>query len=431
MILKRLYILISLILATLAAGYLFTATIQNRIQHEIIRRVHKTAHETIGKSTIQRVDYMLNIIADQVAGKTGEQRRAAVKRAMEPFEELKFEGYTQCLTDDTGKIIYLYSSDIPGITAGRENDDFMDFMERFRELERVGGGYQYYSTDDDATPEKFIYVSKIPGSNLRHCIITNIDIITNELGKIFLPLNELNATFSRITFIIVGTTFIFILLASFQTIKKISILEKERKIQNLKLKETNTLLEVEVNVRKRIEDELKEANSELERISSRDGLTGLANRRHYEEYIKTEWERMARERKPLSILLCDVDHFKKYNDTYGHLGGDSCLQSIAGVIRDSCRRPADMPARYGGEEFIVALPDTDGPGAVQVAEKIRSGVENLRMEHRASEWGFVTLSIGVATTITSGDTTRHSLTKKADIALYRAKEYGRNRTESC
>ncbi len=429
MILKRLYILISLILATLVAGYLFTATIQNRIQHEIIRRVHKTAHETIGKSTIQRVDYMLNIIADQVAGKTGEQRRAAVKRAMEPFEELKFEGYTQCLTDDTGKIIYLYSSDIPGITAGRENDDFMDFMERFRKLERVGGGYQYYSTDDDATPEKFIYVSKIPGNNLRHCIITNIDIITNELGKIFLPLNELNATFSRITFIIVGTTFIFILLASFQTIKKISILEKERKIQNLKLKETNTLLEVEVNVRKRIEDELKEANRELERISSRDGLTGLANRRHYEEYIKTEWERMARERKPLSILLCDVDHFKKYNDTYGHLEGDSCLKAIAGVIANVCRRPADLPARYGGEEFIVSLPDTDGDGALRIAEKIRSGVEDLHMEHRASEKGLVTLSIGTATEVPSHGSEYASLVRTADTALYTAKNNGRNRIE--
>ncbi len=131
----------------------------------------------------------------------------------------------------------------------------------------------------------------------------------------------------------------------------------------------------------------------------------------------------------LSILLCDVDHFKKYNDTYGHLEGDSCLKAIAGVIANVCRRPADLPARYGGEEFIVSLPDTDGDGALRIAEKIRSGVEDLHMEHRASEKGLVTLSIGTATEVPSHGSEYASLVRTADTALYTAKNNGRNRIE--
>ena len=174
---------------------------------------------------------------------------------------------------------------------------------------------------------------------------------------------------------------------------------------------------------------LDEANQELTRLSSLDGLTSIANRRQFDETLLREWRRASRQRKPLALLLCDVDKFKQFNDGYGHQVGDECLKAVARTLSSVLRRPADMVARYGGEEFAVILPDTDITGALQVAEGMRSAVEGLRITHRyARGSGVVTVSIGVASVIPGrNEGLSADLLKAADDALYQAKESGRNR----
>jgi len=183
----------------------------------------------------------------------------------------------------------------------------------------------------------------------------------------------------------------------------------------------------DISARKQAEQALQAANQELARLSLTDGLTGLANRRRFDEYIDLEWKRHRREGQPLSVLMGDVDFFKKYNDAHGHQAGDRCLSAVAQAIRGAVKRPADLPARYGGEEFVVVLPGTHAEGARHVGELIRVAVEGLGLPHPTSAAaGHVTLSIGVATLV-PGDGTPADLTRLADEALYRAKEQGRNR----
>lgn len=174
---------------------------------------------------------------------------------------------------------------------------------------------------------------------------------------------------------------------------------------------------------------LDDANQELIRLSSLDGLTGIANRRQFDETLLREWRRLGRQGRPLSMLLCDVDCFKQFNDSYGHQVGDECLKAVARTLKDTLRRPADQVARYGGEEFAAILPDTEITGALQVAEAMRSAVEGLSITHSYSKGGnVVTISIGVASTtpLRSGSDSS-VLLKRADDALYRAKQAGRNR----
>ena len=174
---------------------------------------------------------------------------------------------------------------------------------------------------------------------------------------------------------------------------------------------------------------LDDANQELTRLSSLDGLTGIPNRRQFDDTLLREWRRSSRQRRPLSILLCDVDFFKQFNDGYGHQVGDECLKAVARTLKDVLRRPADMVARYGGEEFAAVLPDTDIAGALQVAEALRAAVEALGITHRFSRaTKVVTISVGAATAVPARqDGSPMPLLKMADEALYAAKENGRNR----
>ena len=173
---------------------------------------------------------------------------------------------------------------------------------------------------------------------------------------------------------------------------------------------------------------LAQANDELLRLANLDGLTRVANRRRFDEYFAQEWKRLARERRPLSLIMCDIDYFKRYNDTYGHLMGDECLKRVADALMNVARRPADLTARYGGEEFSVILPNTDADGAMLVANAIQQGVEALRIEHAASNAAdHVTISVGVSTLIPRHDGAISDLIGMADIALYEAKTHGRNR----
>lgn len=180
--------------------------------------------------------------------------------------------------------------------------------------------------------------------------------------------------------------------------------------------------------------ELQRANEQLTQLSLNDALTGIANRRMFDAYLKQEWRRAMRERTPLSVMLADVDHFKKYNDTYGHQQGDMCLIGVAAVMQLHMQRPADLLARYGGEEFAVILPGTDTDGALHMAGVLAQAVRDLRIDHSESDAATcVTLSIGVVTTIPSpeeGDGGMDMLLEQADLALYQAKKSGRNRVQA-
>lgn len=191
----------------------------------------------------------------------------------------------------------------------------------------------------------------------------------------------------------------------------------------------------DITARKRAEEELAEANAKLEAANSilailanQDGLTGLSNRRYFDETFEREFLRAQRENAPISLIMLDVDYFKKYNDIYGHLAGDACLRKVAQVLREVLCRPGDQVARYGGEEIAAILPGTDLQGAMPVAERICKAVEGLDLVHLGSPYGRVTVSIGASAmmpwTVVDSPT---RLIQEADRVLYQAKEAGRNR----
>ncbi|QRX85008.1 diguanylate cyclase [Glaciimonas sp. PAMC28666] len=171
----------------------------------------------------------------------------------------------------------------------------------------------------------------------------------------------------------------------------------------------------------------KEAQSALQDLAAKDGLTGIANRRSFDQALATQWQRAMRETHPLTLLMVDVDHFKQYNDTYGHLAGDECLKRIASAMANTPLRAYDLVARYGGEEFAIILPEVTAAGAQAVAERIRAAVEHLGIPDTTSEAGVVTISIGAATANALIGSTPTQLVAAADAALYQAKHAGRNR----
>lgn len=175
---------------------------------------------------------------------------------------------------------------------------------------------------------------------------------------------------------------------------------------------------------------LEELNMQLLKLSNQDGLTGIANRRNFDERFAAEWMRAARNRFPVSLIMFDVDLFKLYNDKYGHLEGDECLKRIAAKAGEIASRPADTVARYGGEEFVALLPETDSSGARILAEKMRVEIEALHIPNAGSSVSpYVTISLGVITAVPEADSAPDpdSLIKLADDALYRSKNSGRNR----
>ena len=177
------------------------------------------------------------------------------------------------------------------------------------------------------------------------------------------------------------------------------------------------------------ENELMQNNRTLSTLSSTDTLTGLPNRRKFDETLLGEWARARRNAQPLSLIMCDVDHFKLYNDTLGHQAGDACLQRVAAALAGAVERPADLVARYGGEEFAVILPETDAHGAQAVAESLRQAVNALQLPHVPEKGtAYLTVSLGVSTApaeLAAGSA--DSLLRSADAALYIAKDMGRNR----
>jgi diguanylate cyclase (GGDEF)-like protein len=177
-----------------------------------------------------------------------------------------------------------------------------------------------------------------------------------------------------------------------------------------------------------IRRQLEEKNRLLERLSALDTLTGIANRGRFDVVLRQEWRRAVREKIPLSLVFCDIDHFKRFNDTYGHQAGDECLVRVAQAMDESLNRPADVAARYGGEEFVALLADTGTEGVRLLADRIRARIESLRIEHRSSPVApWLTVSLGVATVRPDSTGRPEELVSLADRALYAAKQAGRNR----
>jgi diguanylate cyclase (GGDEF)-like protein len=183
----------------------------------------------------------------------------------------------------------------------------------------------------------------------------------------------------------------------------------------------------DISQQKLSEEALQLANQELQRLANLDGLTELANRRCFDETLEQEWRRLKREQSPLSLLLCDVDYFKAYNDLYGHQAGDACLRELAYALRTVVKRPADLVARYGGEEFALVLPNTSEEGAIHITEILQATVKHLNILHEASQVdSTVTVSVGIVSVVPSDKLSVNQLIATADKALYQAKANGRN-----
>ncbi len=214
------------------------------------------------------------------------------------------------------------------------------------------------------------------------------------------------------------------------------ILDKSRGLKHVVMKvhtppgqKSSIVSFFDITTRKMAEAALQKAHEKLQTLAVCDDLTQVANRRRFDEFLQREWSRLKREVRSLSLIMCDIDCFKEYNDTYGHQSGDECLREIAGAIKTVIKRSVDLAARYGGEEFAIIMPNTEAEGALKVAESLRMAVENLNISHKASSVSpFVTMSLGVSSLVPTHDLGPEHLIRDADTALYEAKRKGRNRT---
>jgi diguanylate cyclase (GGDEF)-like protein len=183
----------------------------------------------------------------------------------------------------------------------------------------------------------------------------------------------------------------------------------------------------DISERKKTEERLLSLQTELQDLSFKDGLTGLANRRRFDSLLETEWDAARRDRRPLSLLMIDIDCFKLYNDHYGHIQGDECLRRVARALGQGATRPRDFLARYGGEEFVLVLPDTDLVGAERVAARCRDALLSERLPHERSPVApSVTISVGVSTIVPTDHDDSVRFIEAVDRLLYRAKQSGRN-----
>jgi diguanylate cyclase (GGDEF)-like protein len=194
-----------------------------------------------------------------------------------------------------------------------------------------------------------------------------------------------------------------------------------------KVRERTQVLEQEICRRAAVEAILQQTNQGLEQLAFMDGLTQTANRRYFDQRLYQEWRRLRRIQAPLTVILCDIDYFKQYNDTYGHRAGDRCLREVAAVLQAAAKRSADVVARYGGEEFALILPDTPATGAIQMSCEIQAAIRRLQIPHQGSLGApYVTLSLGIASAIPQGSMVPEQLIDHADRSLYQAKSKGRD-----
>jgi diguanylate cyclase (GGDEF)-like protein len=304
-------------------------------------------------------------------------------------------------------------------------------VSRGYEVRAVTSGKMALTVVQTAKPDLILLDICMPGiDGYEVCQTLKADPHTQDIPVIFV--SALNEVFDKVrAFEVGGVDYIT---KPFHLAEVLARVETHLTLKRLQqqLREQNKRLQREVRDRLAAEAALQTANQELERLASLDGLTKVANRRGFDHRLEIEWRRLSREKSSLALVLCDVDHFKLYNDHYGHQAGDICLQKIAQAIEQCTRRSADLVARYGGEEFVVVLPNTDLEGAQHIASSIQHRIASLQIPHaQHSSSPFVTVSMGVAAIYPTPDRHSSELVAAADQALYTAKHQGRDRYCVC
>jgi len=273
-----------------------------------------------------------------------------------------------------------------------------------------------------------VYTALPPGSYTFRVTACNKDGVWNEAGASLAVVQE-PRLYERRSVQGLAALLLILVLASALWVREKRAEERERELQRLVARRTADLNDLNARLERQAA-ELEEANRRLALLSQQDDLTGLANRRTFDEALENEWRRALRSGQPLALLMADIDHFKAFNDAYGHLEGDLCLSRVAAVLRESVGRAGDLVARYGGEEFAVILPGLDLPAALAVAENLRRRVEVLGIPTAVSDAApVVTLSLGAASCVPARERSPRDLLARADAALYAAKRKGRNRVE--
>ncbi|CAD5921367.1 Phytochrome-like protein cph2 [Planktothrix tepida] len=306
-------------------------------------------------------------------------------------------------------------------------------MEHQYEVRRVTKGVMALKTAKAAPPDLIVLDIKLPDlDGYEVCQALKSDPMTAEIPIIFI--SALDNVLDKVkAFSVGGVDYIT---KPFQ-VEEVLVRVKNHltlRSQHQQLLEKNERLQQEIKARKEIEIALKESqselqklNQELQRLAHLDGLTQTANRRQFDHYLQQQWMQLCQEQKTLALIMCDVDYFKSYNDTYGHQAGDDCLRAIAQAISQAIPRTTDLVARYGGEEFAVILPETDLLEAEIIAQTIQKKVQSLKLVHDHSQVSpYITLSLGITCLIPHFQFSPSLLIEWADRALYQAKKQGRN-----
>lgn len=265
---------------------------------------------------------------------------------------------------------------------------------------------------DAGTRRTAFYSYLPPGKYNFRVIASNSEGVWNETGA-EMKINMMPYLYQTKLFVLICALGAAVILLIVWKISVHQLEARERKLTRLVAARTEAL---------------KQANDELHHLANSDGLTKIGNRRRFEKFFSDEWHRAVRFKTEISLILLDIDHFKLYNDTYGHQAGDDCLQKVAEALATTIHRPTDLVARFGGEEFAIVLGGTDTEGALNIAERVFENIKNLKLPHVSSKTSeYLTVSLGVATIFPQFETTEADLIKAADKALYQAKETGRNR----
>lgn len=306
-------------------------------------------------------------------------------------------------------------------------------MEHQYEVRRVTKGVMALKTAKAAPPDLIVLDIKLPDiDGYQVCESLKSDPMTAEIPIIFI--SALDNVLDKVKAFSVGA--VDYITKPFQ-VEEVLVRVKNHltlRTQNQQLIAQNERLQQEIQARKEIEAalqksqlELQKLNQELDRLAHLDGLTQTANRRQFDYYLQQEWERLIAQQKPLSLIMCDVDYFKSYNDTYGHQAGDDCLRAVAQAISQAIYGFPGLVARYGGEEFGIILPETQISDAQMIAQNIQQEVKNLQLVHAGSEVSsYITLSLGITCLIPQPHSSPFLLIEWADRALYQAKKQGRN-----
>ena len=295
-------------------------------------------------------------------------------------------------------------------------------------VERAARGSVDIRSIETKSPELILLDTSRPDTDsFEVCHRLKTDPTTQDIPIIFISaLNETNRKLKAFKY---GAS--DYITKPFQVEEVIARIDNQLQISRLKaeLKAKNARLERELLKRQLVEKKLLNLNHQLGKLAAVDGLTQVANRRIFDEFLVREWQRGQREKQPLALILCDIDYFKLYNDNLGHQSGDLCLRQVARAIVKTVRRPADLVARYGGEEFAVILPQTSSQSAFKVSEAIRLEIERLAIPHPKSQVSScISLSLGVTCIVPQPMYTTKQLLVTADKALYQAKKQGRDRS---